>query len=65
MAHQKTANGAAQNVSRGFGRDGENRTIERALQNPVLEASERKGPDHTKNTTVIVIHYGGSKTLRQ
>ena len=30
-----------------------------------------KGPDHTKNTTVIVIHYGGvkhygsSKTLRQ
>ena len=24
-----------------------------------------KGPCHTKNTTVIVIHYGGSKTLRR
>ena len=24
-----------------------------------------KGPCHSKNTTVIVIHYGGSKTLRR
>ena len=24
-----------------------------------------QGPCHTKNTTVIVIHYGGIKTLRQ
>ena len=24
-----------------------------------------QGPCHTKNTTVIVIHYGGSKTLRR
>ena len=32
---------------------------------PFLQSPEPKGPGHIKNTTVILIHDGGSKSLRR
>ena len=36
-----------------------------ALRRPHKKKTLPKGPCHTKNTTVIVIHNGGSETLRR
>ena len=38
--------------------------VKQACPNKVM-AHMPEGPCHTKNATVIVIHYGGSKTLRR